>query len=198
MNIYIPKHLRRLDIVNNLCKMIMKYQEVVKEEQENKNEHNIQDDLLYHFNKYKALSYDPVKRFVGICINPPNSEKQEIDKEIIENKVNYITEVFYSLAGSYKIFEKLKTLLGLELSIDYNISLGHLKITLEKDSYNNLFKLDEDLFHSCFFGFLESLLFFKKAEIIYNEISLTLEKKEKVITKIANPILYSLFDITIE
>lgn len=193
MNIYIPKHLRKLGIVEDLCNLIKGYQE------EHNKDTNSKFDADYHFNKYKALSYDPVKKFVGICIITSDNSGSTYDANFNDDKINYITEIFYSLSGSYKIFDMLVKLLGLKIEVDYQINLGYLKIELitsEKDTYKSLFGLNEELFYNSFSEFLNTLLFFKKVDIIYKKHELKIKKTDEVFTKISDPILYSVFDLT--
>lgn len=187
MNIYIPKHIRKLEVVNNLCNLITEYQKVAIED------NIITNDTDYYFNKYKTLSYDPVKKFVGICIAKDETQ----DNNILTEKINYITEVFYNLSGSYKIFHMLKILLGFDIEVDYQINLGYLRLTVGEDTYNNIFSQNEDLYQSSFINFLNTLLFFKKIDIIYDKVEIELKKTEEVVTKIEEPLLYSFFDIYI-
>ena len=191
MNIYIPKHLRKLEVIDNLCKLIGGYREETLGSTNTDNSSK-SIELDYYFNKYKTLSYDPVKKFVGICITNNNDTQ---DNDFLTEKINYITEIFYNLSGSYKIFHMLEVLLGFKMVVDYQINLGYLKITIDSDTYNNIFGLNEDLYQNSFINFLNALLFFKKIDIIYDKIEMILEKTENIVTRIEEPLLYSYFNI---
>lgn len=195
MNIYIPKHLRKLKIVEQLCQLIVGYSEYKKEEESK--DLNTSLDSEYYYNKYKTLSYDPVKKFVGICI----ALEEDVENVLkgttyISEKTNYVTEVFYNLGGSYKIFDMLKTLLDFEFDVNYQIDLGYLQITVSEATYNRVFKINEELYGQSFIDFLSSLLYFKKAEITFEKTNIELEKTNNVVTVINNePILYNYFNL---
>ena len=89
----------------------------------------------------------------------------------------------------------LEVLLGFKMVVDYQINLGYLKITIDSDTYNNIFGLNEDLYQTSFINFLNALLFFKKIDIIYDKIEMILEKTENIVTRIEEPLLYSYFNI---
>ena len=53
MNIYIPKHLRKLEVIDNLCKLIGGYREETLGSTNTDNSSK-SIELDYYFNKYKT------------------------------------------------------------------------------------------------------------------------------------------------
>ena len=184
MNIYIPKHLRRIKVVDQLCQLIIEYSK------QKQNSDTVLDSE-YYYNKYKTLSYDAVKKFVGICIALENV----VDEDYISNKTNYITEIFYYLSGSYKVFEMLEKLMDFNMEVEYKIELGYLRIVIKEDTYNNIFSINEEIYKEGFVDFLSTLLYFKKAELVFEKKNIDIEKTNEVVTVInSNPVLYKKFN----
>ncbi len=177
MKIYVPNHLRnRIKVVDDLCRLIQQYnlENSIKEE-----------DSYYYY--YKQLNYDPVKKFIGICISQQKSE------EITTNIVNYLTGLFYSVKGSIKVFDFIVTHLGLNPTTkpEYNPSLGSLSITLKEVPST----IDEEFFRKTFEDFLKSLLYVNIININIDsyEININDVQQLKVDTKIN---VYGKWDLT--
>ena len=84
MNIYIPSHIRRnLRIVDQMCKMIENFYQ--------SNENGINSDPYYYY--YTSINYDPVKKFIGICL----SNNLLNNSSDWDNIFNYLTKLFYSI-----------------------------------------------------------------------------------------------------
>lgn len=165
MKIYIPSHLRNIKVVDDFCRLIEQYNK--------ENSNSDQKDSYYYY--YKHLNYDPVKRFVGICI--PTQENEE---EVYTNIVNYLTGLFYCTKGSTKVFEYLRSHLKLDGIFDYNMKLGSLSITLE----NVPISVDEELFRKTFEDFLKSLLYLKTINIYIDSFTVSITKNQELVEKI--------------
>ena len=141
MNIYVPKHLRRLEIVNNLCEMIQKYGEGYQES-------------TGSFDSYQTyMKIDPVKRFIGMCLS---EIPIPLDQDY-ETVLNYITRLFYSIKGTYSVFEYMKRYLGLEFVDDFVL------YTTKTISFTLVRKVGDDisLFDEYLLEFLRYLLYFE-------------------------------------
>lgn len=147
MKIYIPKHLRKLKIVDNLCNMIEEYSKITK---------------ISPTEKY----YNPVEKFLRICSKKLSlynglSEK-EIDN-IWEGKIKYYTNLLYCHKGCLRVLELLKDFLEKECSgsdlhdivFNYNYDLTNLVIEL-----NTIPNEDELNFNNHLKTLLENLLYF--------------------------------------
>lgn len=153
MKIYIPPHIKKLGIVRDLCSMVTKYAELNVDAQKG--------SLDYYY-YYKTLSYDSVKSFIGICMyysDPDNSSRTE-------DNINYLTNLFYAVKGTDKIFDYLTRFLDIKFeNYVYDISTGELYINLDIETYNGIFKSDEETFKNSFEKFLKALLYVKNLSI---------------------------------
>lgn len=154
MKIYVPNHLRNIEIVKQFCDLIEKYSV------ERNNELSKSKNSSYYYHYYKSLTFDPVKKFIGIC------KFNAVSGDSVSNIINYLTTVFYSIKGTIKIFEYLKSKLGIDCDYTYNISTGDLYIKLKKSTYS-IFIENEELYRTSFENFIKSLLFVKRLNIIY-------------------------------
>lgn len=129
MKIFIPSHLRTLTVVDQLAKMVTAYSESKSA------------------NSSIEETTDPVKKFVKMVIKPENCPQNYADV------IDYITAVFYTVKGTFKVIEYMKMYLGFsDDSIVYSpesISIGE---TGETDNDN--------LYISALKGFLNELLYF--------------------------------------
>lgn len=158
MKIYIPEHLRKLDIINQLYQMI--------------NEYSITygSDTQYgqtSLSDYqKTLSSDPVKNFIKLCINENNIREDESYEEVI----NYLSKLFYSVKGTIKVFEYMSKFLNLDL--DGDIIFDSKEITINFKSLN---VPNENLFYNSLKLFLDSLICYTKLNTNINSIGLTID-----------------------
>lgn len=166
MKIFIPPHIRKIGVVQDLCSLITGYAELKLNQEKEK-------DSLDHFYYYKTLSYDSVKSFIGIC----KSYNNQNDNSIIESEINYITNLFYSVKGTIKVFEYLTRFLDIVLDdYNYDIRTGELYINLNVDTYNNIFMKDEETFKNSFEKFLKAVLYIKNLSI-----NVSIEKEEELL-----------------
>lgn len=185
MKVYIPKHLRTIPIINKLYNIIDAY---------SKWNHQYQDSFSdYQF----SLKTDPVLRFLGVTKvgnnikfmdgsenytwTGGNSVVRESDGEIIfdderllkiaeetkKSELLYLTTLFYSVKGTYVVFEYLKKFDVLKLGkITYTTKI--IKLEIEEIPGN----LEKDYFCDLFEEFLAALLYFEKLYIIIDSVKL--------------------------
>ena len=82
MKIHVPIHLRKIEVIDQMCKMIEEYGE------------NFYIDTTDSFeNYYYYLKLDPVKRFLNLCISRSDLYSGQ-DYEVV---INYLSRLFYSV-----------------------------------------------------------------------------------------------------
>lgn len=170
MKIYIPNHLRQLKIVNQLCKMIEKYQEIGYKE--------YTDPYEYY---YSSVNNDPVKKFIGICLSDRIKQIEEL-----ENIVNYFTKFFYSIKGcNEKIMDSLKTRIGLDIESYEFKKRGESLVTLniELKSIPQVVSSNEKFFKKSLVDFLESLILLDTTYIIIKTQKLVVSDEINVIVQ---------------
>lgn len=170
MKIYIPNHLRQLKIVNQLCKMIEKYQEIGYKE--------YTDPYEYY---YSSVNNDPVKKFIGICLSDRIKQIEEL-----ENIINYFTKFFYSIKGcNEKIMDSLKTRIGLDIESYEFKKKGESLITLniELRSIPEVVSSNEKFFMKTLVDFLESLILLDTTYIIIKTQKLVVSDEINVIVQ---------------
>ena len=87
MRIYIPQHLKKLGIFEDLCKMVLKYEESYV-------------SPVSSFDDYQSyMKIDPVMRFIGYCIK---EVREDQDYQVV---LEYLTRMFYSVRGTRKVFD---------------------------------------------------------------------------------------------
>lgn len=157
MKIYIPEHLRKLDIIDQLYLMISEYSSIYADD-------NINQTSLSDYQK--TLISDPVKNFIRLCIN-----KEDIrDDEDYEEVINYLSKLFYSVKGTIKVFEYMSKFLNLDL--DGDIIFDSKEITINFKSLN---VSNESLFFNSLRLFLDSLICYIKLNTNISSINLTVE-----------------------
>ena len=122
MKIYIPEHLRKIDIINQLYLMINEYSITY-----GSNNQYGQTSLSDY---QKSLSSDPVKNFIKLCISETNIREDEDYEEVI----NYLSKLFYSVKGTIKVFEYMSKFL--ELDLDGDIIFDSKEVTINFKSLN--------------------------------------------------------------
>ena len=159
MNIYIPSHIRRnLRIVDQMCKMIENFYQ--------SNENGINSDPYYYY--YTSINYDPVKKFIGICL----SNNLLNNSSDWDNIFNYLTKLFYSIKGGpEEIFKYLSDHVKLDIkSYSYDVTSGELVVLIGKIPLSD--KNSEKFFRDSFRSFLESLLMVNSFSLNINETEL--------------------------
>ena len=138
MRIYIPDHLKKLGIFNDLARMIVEYEKTYK-------------DPTTSFDSYQSyMRIDPVIRFIGFCIN---QENQGQDYQVI---LEYITRMFYSVRGTRRVFEYMSRYLGIEFIGEPIYTVQLISFTLK----NNPMWYDISLFNRYLTEFLNYLLYY--------------------------------------
>jgi hypothetical protein len=149
MNLYIPKHLRRLRIIDNMCRLIQVYSD------------DYLEDRTTAFDNYRYyLKIDPVKRFLHFCINSWEDNSNG-ENENYESVIKYLSKLFYSVKGTIKVLEYMKRYLNLKITRE-TYSIQVLSFTLEEVTLTDI---DEKIFYDALLDFLEALLYFKTADI---------------------------------
>lgn len=160
MNIYIPKHIRKIGVVSKMCELIEKYAESGM----------YVDNTLDSFNNYYYyLKTDPVNRFLHFCISE-TTWNDEHSGEDYESCISYLSRIFYSVKGTYQVLEYMKKYLGLEIT-DIIYTVNTLRFTIKEIT---LTEIDERVFYNALIDFLNALLYFRKAEIKIELINLHL------------------------
>ena len=149
MNIYVPKHLRKIKIMEDLCSMIVEYSRKY-------------EGAIGSFDDYQIyLKIDPVRRFIGLCLEEIYGDKVKsgtMDRDEYENILEYLTRLFYSVKGTYNVIQYTKRYLGLEF-IDILYTSRILNFTLQKIVGNDI-----SIFDEYFREFLFNLLYIEKLE----------------------------------
>ena len=146
MKIYIPKHLREIKIIEQLYQMMTSYGEQAVDE-------------------IDSFS-DPVKRFLGLCI----PKKDDQTSEDYSSNINYLATLFYSVKGTYKVFDYL-LYYGVIDSDKSKINYTARSISIEIGEI----LVGKDIFCSAMEDFLKTLLYFESLEIIINSAGINLE-----------------------
>lgn len=161
MKLYIPKHLRNLKVIDDMCRLIQGYVE----------EGYLEDRTTAFDNYYYYLKVDPVKRFLHFCIDDW-SEEEDRD-ENYESVIKYISKLFYSVKGTVKVLEYMQRYLNLKITnIIYSVEV--LSFTIEEVTLTDI---DEKIFYDALIDFLEALLYFKNVSIRIELINLHLSNE---------------------
>ena len=175
MKIYIPSHLRGLELVDQMCKMIEVYGRDYQED------YNTSFTDFYEF----YLKSDPVKKFLGMMIKKGLGQSEEV----YESQINYISSLFYSVKGTEKVLYYIREFLGSGndplhpnpnplIVFDPNIPMTYAGtyLTIVIDSIT---LKDENLFFESFMNFLEALLYFDSENSIVkiNLVSLIIDSE---------------------
>lgn len=118
MNIYIPRYLRKIKVVDDLCNMLTEYAE------------------FYEPGEQVDNIVDPVEKFLNVLCRP-------VDGEEIDYK--YLSHLFYSVKGTIKVLEYMKELLNLDLTYSYStkllqINVDKVELTLvDEGTFRNMF-----------------------------------------------------------
>lgn len=154
MKIYIPDHLKSLKIIEQMDQMIKEYSSKY---------YTSNSDSFNDY--YYSLMSDPVKKFVSLCISKDSINESQDYEEVI----NYISKLFYSVKGTIKVFDYMKTYLGLVFEGDLVYSTQYIEFKL-----SDLTLSDENLFYESLTDFLDALLYYRELRINIDSIDLDL------------------------
>lgn len=155
MKLYIPKHLREIELIDQLYRMIEEYGKSYSQtSQESFN------------NYYISQSNDPVKIFLELCISRDSIGSDQDYDEVI----NYLSKLFYSAKGTVKIFDYMVQFLGLDF--DGEIIYDSKEITINLNSLNIS---NETLFYNSLKDFLDSLVYYEKLNTNIGSVDLIIE-----------------------
>lgn len=161
MVIYIPSHLRKnIPILNDVSRMIETY---------NKEYSNFQVDSFSDYYEYYSLN--TVKKFIMLCLNnldiPKNNNLEDI--------INYLIKLFYSVKGSPQVFSFMKKFLGIKFKGDVSYTINSIKFEIEEFSTNDL-----QFFIDSLKDFLSVLLFYGDLRSDIKIINLNLQDNIKL------------------
>lgn len=154
MKVYIPNHLRKITIIDQLARMIQEYSTNYYEES---------TDSFGDY--YYSLKNDPVSKFLTLCISEDSIGKDQNYEDVI----NYLSRLFYSVKGTVKVFEYMKSFLGLQFSGDIIYTTEYIEFNLSNVSLS-----DENLFYESLKNFLDALLYYKELRTNIGTVNLVL------------------------
>lgn len=162
MKIYIPRHLRKIGVVSQMCELISLYS----------SSPIYSNNSLDSFNNYYYyLNTDPVNRFLHFCI----SSDDLVYGEDYESVINYISRLFYSVKGTYKVFDCMRKYLGFEIN-NLVYTVKELSFTISEVTLSDI---DESVFYNSLIDFLSALLYFSSVNIKIELIRLQISNKLK-------------------
>lgn len=155
MKIYIPAHLKNLEVINKLSKMITEYSENYYEESQ---------ESFSDF--YSSLNSDPVKKFLSMRIT------EVPEGQSLNNIITYISRLFYSVKGTNKVFDYMKKYLNLNIVGDIIYTTKYIEFTI-----SDIDLTDESNFSETLKNFLEALLYFEELRLNIPTVSLNIQGK---------------------
>lgn len=187
MNIFIPKYLReRVKIIDQLYNMIRAYYE---EYSQTKEEDSFDQFRFSRRNDYvvRFLDYVIPTKYITTEVNGETITVE--DKATRETALNYLSKLFYSVKGTYKVLDYL---------IDYNIlnadenwwnlnNLNNNKVDISYTARSIDIKvdklpdgLDRELYCDYLEKFLCALLYFEFLTINIGKMSTSMSEKTEV------------------
>lgn len=187
MNIFIPKYLReRVKIIDQLYNMIRAYYE---EYSQTKEEDSFDQFRFSRRNDYvvRFLDYVIPTKYITTEVNGETVTVE--DKTTRETALNYLSKLFYSVKGTYKVLDYL---------IDYNIlnadenwwnlnNLNNNKVDISYTARSIDVKVDElpdgldrELYCDYLEKFLCALLYFEFLTINIGKMSTSMSEKTEV------------------
>lgn len=187
MNIFIPKYLReRVKIIDQLYNMIRAYYE---EYSQTKEEDSFDQFRFSRRNDYvvRFLDYVIPTKYITTEVNGETITVE--DKTTRETALNYLSKLFYSVKGTYKVLDYL---------IDYNIlnadenwwnlnNLNNNKVDISYTARSIDVKVDElpdgldrELYCDYLEKFLCALLYFEFLTINIGKMSTSMSEKTEV------------------
>lgn len=143
MRITIPTHLRNLDIVDQMYKMMVEY---TKE----------YGDISSDSNSLENRAYDFIYEFLNIVL-PDNDEPTN----------RYLASLFYKSKGTLSILDYLEKYLGLIYKEKPIYNIDRLELNFESVSGSNLLN-----FTPALINFLNALLYFDELNILIDKFKL--------------------------
>lgn len=167
MLIYIPEHLRKIPVVEQMYQLLVEYSEL-----------DLEKDVQPFDNYHSYLKNDPVKQFVQLRLNEYEFKSKNDYNEV----VNFITKLFYTVKGTERVLELMRTYLFKNQEIR-SLIYSPAKLTIEFND-GTIQTSDESLFYDSLNKFLSALLFFGSFDSTVNTIDLVIEDKvENFISK---------------
>lgn len=149
MKFYIPSHLRKLKLIDQVARVIEAY---------------VPDNDIDSFDDYRwYFQNDPIKRFLGLEREVPTKESEETEEEYqerltdYETEINYLTKLFYTVKGTKKVIEYAQKFIPSLSSANISYSIEELKV--EINSLDN--EINEDIYAQYLEDFFNALLIFK-------------------------------------
>lgn len=163
MKIYIPNHLRKLAVVDQLAKMVEAYSEKITNT----------EDSTAAVNQSKCT--DPVKKFIYMRLDS-SAEIFTSGSQNYADVVNYLTSLFYSVKGTRKVLDYMKKYLGFS---DNEVVYDVKSISIFPTGAN---LGDESLYYDTLLEFLSELLYFEEFKTDIGSVNLLID--HNVVTKV--------------
>lgn len=153
MTIYIPEHLRKLEILDNLVRILETYNETEKPYE--LTERDLDSFFDYHYYNY---TLDPVQAFVSLYVQD-------------EAKLHYYVNRLYSVKGTQKVLELTRKFFFSDDSsiFSYSYEVPDLKVTV-----GEVKTTDFDTYQKTLTHYLEYLLFFDDYRELFKKVILEL------------------------
>ena len=168
MNLYIPQHLKKIPIIDQLDKLIDHYNNDVDSEGNYiylKNE----NDSFDSYNDYQKS--DPVKRFILMDLELNRKDDIEKSGQDFNTVVTYLTNLFYSVKGTSKVIEFMLKYLNIS-ECNYSTEKCSPKI-------NSSLKIDDpETYSKALKEFCDALLYYKNFDINSDPVTLSIELNE--------------------
>ena len=155
--LYIPPHLRKLEIIDNFARMVEEY---------DKQSPGIVLPVPSRVNLEYSIKEDPVKKFVYNGLEGVDLGKHQDRAEV----TNYISHLLYCSKGTSNVFELLKTKMALNLKSIFKNSqiILQIKNVISSDIANYKAELEQAL---------SRLLYFNRIDVRVIETKITLDNK---------------------
>lgn len=178
MNIFVPLYLREIPVISQFIDIYSGYY---------KGGYNIVEKESLD-NYKESLKRDPVKYFVGMCLN-----EEELG-DTYDDVVNYISRMFTAVKGTKKVFDYMKKYLNgfLDIQGDPIYTGQYINIT-----FGDIVLTDEEHFYTSLVNFLGSLLLFENLITNIGQLGLTI--KDEITNYVAsNVICYKEYNVKYE
>lgn len=151
MRLFIKENLRAIPIINQLYNIVRAYSLAYTGEDDK----DSMEDYKY------SLRNDYVQRFIDYVT------LGETDLVVRKNKITYLTALFYSVKGTYKVFDYMIDYSLVDADITYTAKNISISINTIPES------LDRDLFCTYLEKFLATLLYFESLDITISSLSIS-------------------------
>ena len=168
MNIYVPLYLREIPVISQFIDIYNGYY---------KGGYNIVEKESLD-NYKESLKRDPIKYFVGMCLN-----EEELG-DTYDDIVNYISRMFTAVKGTKKVFDYMKKYLNdfLDIQGDPIYTGQYINIT-----FGDIVLTDEEHFYTSLVNFLGSLLLFENLITNIGQLGLTI--KDEITNYVASDVI---------